>query len=577
MPLPTTFLETLRRLLQDPSLATRNAVFDASMQALLIARVDALTPDLLTWLTAADVTAEAGSLEAQTTYSRIALNVSGFEYRLSRFRDGLMGQPRKIRRRTPSDLLTATPSDRVRYLLSDPVDGVLLLDQNLEIVRTFPGLISTGTIAGAQYADAQCAVAATIGVVEVLVVACAAPQHAVQIFNYATGALLATIGTPGTAGLPDAVPVRLTDPVSVAVDEDNSRLFIACRTGNGTGGDLSSAGFVLEFDIAAPAAPVLVDYVLVGDGLYRLNNSECRRPSDVFIEPEKLGPPLQPARLWVANGLGDVAAFTRAAVTDPWVPTLTIEAQGAGYTLGPDTVTLPANEFSENAIDVLTGADATTRLYVAASRTAEVHVFRASTPVTAPAFGGVIDFGAHEAKYGQRGLETSMPYNTMLRVYSTPTQPRLTFGVFASATGVCADEAVITGESAASLVLHVADADAGRLQRLRLEVYEDENLVTFAPATSAVPLSIIGWFLPAGSSFPSAYLTLEARDPGDAAVTPVIPSTPWREVPQAGLGTSVSGPLLTRYQFRLRAQLPSNAPVSGYSVPAIGVIFRQSW
>lgn len=577
MPLPTTFLETLRRLLQDPSLATRNALFDASMQALLVARVDALTPDVLTWLTASDVLSEAGSLEAQPTYSRLALNASGFEYRLSRFRDGLMGQPRKMRRRTPSDLLAATPSDRVRYLLSDPVDGVLLLDQNLEIVRTFPGLISSGTISGAQYADANCAVAATIGVTEIVVVACGAPQHAVQIFNYATGALLATIGTPGTAGLPDAVPVRLTDPVSVAVDEDNSRLFIACRTGNGTGGDVTSAGFVVEFDIAAPAAPVLVGYVLVGNGLYRLNNSQCRRPSDVFIEPEKLVPPLQPARLWVANGLGDVAAFTRAAVTDPWVPTLTIEAQGAGYTLGPDTVTLPANEFSENAIDVLTGADATTRLYVAASRTAEVHAFRASTPATVPAFGGAVDFGAHEAKYGQRGLETSMPYNTMLRVYSTPVQPRLTFGVFASATGVCADETTITGESAASLVLHVADADAGRLQRLRLEVYEDENLITFNSAVSAVPVCVVGWFLPVDASFPAEYLTLEVRDPGDATVTPVIAATPWREVPRAGFSPSVSGPLLTRYQFRLRARLPSTAPISSYSTSAIGVVLRQSW
>jgi hypothetical protein len=577
MPLPSIFLETLRRLLQDPSLAARNALFDASMQASLLARVDALTPDLLEFLTASRAESQAGSLEAQTTYNRIALNVSGFEYRLSRFRDGLMGQPRKLRRRTPSDLLAATPSDRVRYLLSDPVDGVLLLDQNLEIVRTFPGLISSGTIAGAQYADAQCAVAATIGATELLIVACGAPQHAVQILNYATGALVATIGTPGTAGLPDAVPVRLTDPVAVAVDEDTSRLFIACRTGNGTGGDLTSAGFVVEFDVTAPAAPVLVGYVLVGDGLYRLNNSECRRPSDVFIEPEKIGPPLQPARLWIANGLGDVAAFTRAIVTDPWVPTLTIEAQGAGYTLGPDTVTPPANEFSENAIDVLTGDDDVTRLYVAASRTAEVHVFRASAPATAPAYGGAVDFGAHEAKYGQRGLETSMPYNTTLRVYSTPQQPRLTFGVFAAATGVCADETVLTGESAASLVLHVADADAGRLQRLRLEVYEDENLVTFAPSVSAVPLCVIGWFLPVDATFPPEYLTLEVRDPGDSTVTPVIPSTPWREVPRTSLNGPNNGPLLTRYQFRLRARLPSAAPISAYQTSAIGVILRQAW
>lgn len=569
-----TFIETLKRLLADPALATKNTSLDPTLLALYQARVDGLTPDVVNWYGAPDVVtsgsdAPTGSLAPDVMRSRLALDIDGFEFTLSRFRDGLQTTPRKVRRRRPGDALFATPSDRVRYVLADPTDGVLLLDQNMEIVRTFPGLVPELTpITGAFYKDAEAACPATLGATptEHMIIACG-EQHCVQILNYATGGLVATIGTPGMAGFPDDVPVRLTDPVSISVDELNSRLFIACRTGN-PDTDTSDAGFVCEFDVTAPGAPVFVGYVVQGKGLYRLNNSECRRPSDVFFVPAVVSPAV-PARLWIANGLGDVAALERATLTDPWVPTLVIEAQGSGYVLGPDVVTVTNGFYAENALDVLTGSDTHTRVSVAVNRLGLVEVFRAGSTSTAT------PFGKHEATYGVRRIENSMPFGTPLRVHSTPLEPPLTFGVFTQATGVVADETTLPGEEVATSVLIVSDADAGRLQRVRLSIYSTTNTVTFNPVTSGVAVQVVGWFLPPSADFPPDFLTLEVRDPG--STTPVVAAGPWREVPRAGFSLPTQGPAMTRYQFRLRASLPRTAPVRAYELGAVGVILRQAW
>lgn len=572
-----TFIETIRRIVADPSVISRNPTLDSTLVTLLTDRINALTPDVTTWLTASDVVTSGadqptGALAPNVTKNAIALGTDGFQFRLSKFRDGLQSTPRKIRRRNPSGVLFATPADRVRYVMADPTDGVMLLDQNLEVVRTFPNLIAAGTLASNQYRQAEAAAVGTVGVTELMFIACGA-QHAVQILNYATGALVATIGVPGTAGLPDDAPTPgLTDPVSVSVDEVGERLFVACRSGD-VAPDANDAGFVAEFDISTPATPVFVDYVVSGNGLYRLNNGQCRQPSDVLFIPTPGGVGAPPDRLWIANGLGDVAGFEQAAPGDPWFPSLVIEAQGPAWTLGPDTLATgtPPPVFAENAIDVFTDTASATRLFVSASRTAQVEVFRVSTGASAQ------PFGSHEATYGQRGLEDSMSYGSVLRAYSTPQQPNLTYGVFSQATGVVADDTTLPGDAVVTSVLVVADAGAGRVQRLTLPVYDDENTVTFTAASSTVPVQVVGWFLPADASFPAEYLTVEVRDPGDADATPVIAAGPWREVPKAGFSNTVMGLGMVRYQFRLRASLPRTAAVKAYSVPALGVLLRQQW
>lgn len=566
MPIVSTFIETLKRLIADPALGTKNTLLDPTMVSLLAARVAALTPDQVTWWSTGDVLTTEGALVTDVAKNTVSLDVDGFAVAFSQFRDGLLPAPSKIRRRAPTDVITAAPADRVQYILADATNGVLLLDSNMEVVRTFPGLTATVPLVGATYTDATSAVTATVASTELIFIACPS-QHCVQVLNYATGALVATIGVPGTSGVPSASPAKLNLPVAVAVDETGSRLFIACTSGN-IGPDVTNAGFVTEFNITTPASPTFVSAFLFGGGVYRLNNMQCQKPSDLFLEPAKLSP-AQAARLWVSNGLGDVAAFTRAVVTDPWVPTLVIPAQGKDYVLGPDTVT--SATIANNAIDVLTGSDTETRLYVAASVVGKVEVFRASGAVG-------LALGRHDATYGHHGIESTLPFTVPLRLYSTPLDPPLTFGVFTTPTGVVADEQIPDGETVAVPVLLVGDAGAGRVQRLRLSVYDDtNNLVTFNTAKSDVPVSVMGWFLPADATFPPEFLTVEVRDPGDSSVSPVIPSTPWREIPQAGFSVPTQGPTLTRYQFRVRVSIPSTATVSAYSLPALGVLMRQAW
>ncbi len=570
MAIVSTFIETLKRLVQDPSVGTKNAVFtDSTMVTLFTSRITALTPDQVSWLGAGDVSATAGSLTTDVTSNSISLDTDGFEMTFSKFRDGLAAAPLKIRRRIPSDVITTTPDDRVQYVMSDSTNGVLLLDPNLEVVRTFPGLTSTLPLVGATYADARCAVTATITATEYMFIACGT-QHCVKVLDYATGALVATIGVAGTSGIPTTVPVRLDTPVALAVDETGMRLFIVCQAGDPVGSDSTDAGYVCEFNITAPAAPVLESVFLLGKGLYRLNHMECKAPCDVFFEPAKgaLIPP-QDARLWVANGLGDVAAFTRADEADPWVPTLVIPAQGRDYVLGPDLVSTAT--MAQNAIDVLTDSDDVTHLYVAANLMGRVEVFRASRSQ------GGLPFGLHETSYGKRGIESTMPFGVPLRVHSTPAEPPLTFGVFTTPSGVVADEQTPLEEDTAVPVLVVADATAGRLQRLRLPIYGTTNVVTFNSAVSEVPLYPMGWFLPADATFPPEFLTVEVRDPGDATVSPVIAAGPWREVPRAGYSVPTQGVTLTRYQFRLKVTVPQTASISSFRTGALGVLLRQAW
>ena len=571
MPLPSAFTEMLRRLIADPALGSKNTVYaDGTLQTYYTDRVNALTPDKVEWFGAPEVDVvtdvPTGSLEPDVNGNAVVLDTAGFSYSLSQHRDGVQRAPRRIRRRSPGIAVVATPADRVRYLVAGATDGVMLLDEGLEIVRTFANFEPAGApVSATGYNDAECAVAATptTAAVEHLFVACGGAQHVVQIYNFATGAHVASIGTPGTAGLPGAGD--LTEPVAVAVDEVNDLLFIACASGDAPGSDALSNGFVAEFDISAIAAPVFNQFHLIAGGLNRLNNAECQKPSDVFFAP---GATVPDERLWVANGLGDVGAFSRALVGDAYQPTMVFEAIGPGYVLGANGLT-GAPE-SQNSIDLLTGADGNTRVYVSADRLGRVEVFRVNATADKAA-------GSHEASYGVLGAESALPYTVTLPVQASNRDPLLTFGSIADASGIVADELTLPGDSLASKLVVVADKAAGRLQRLRSDVYEDSNTVTYLPQTSTVPVCVVGWFLPADATFHPDQLTLEVRDQGDATTTPVIAATPWREVPQAGFSVAVQGPAQTRYQFRLRARLSRTSEVQAFRTGAVGVILRQQW
>jgi hypothetical protein len=100
------FTELLTRLLQDPALSTKNATFDSTLQTYYTDRVAALTQDKVEWYGASDIIssggeAPTGALSPNVNLNRVELDIDGFEFRTSRYRDGLQSTPRKIRRRSP--------------------------------------------------------------------------------------------------------------------------------------------------------------------------------------------------------------------------------------------------------------------------------------------------------------------------------------------------------------------------------------------------------------------------------------------------------------------------------------------
>jgi hypothetical protein len=558
------FNQTLVLLLQDPAVTQKNALLqNATLQGQYVARAEAITQDVVIRLRVGDVLTASpnqpkGALERNYAKAAVELDTAGFKYALSKFRDGTHTTPRRIRRREPGDGLFTTPADRIRYVVADSSDGVTFLDANLEIVRTLPGLAPLATpSSGGQYQAAKGACAATLGATEYVFVACDS-RHIVQIYNLATGASVATIGVHATSGLPDDLPAaRLTNPVSVTVDEANSRLFVVCSQGTATGA--TGDGFVCEFDVTAPATPVFVSYTLIASGLNRLNNAQVSEPSDAFFVP---GATVADGRLWVANGLGDVGVFARAALVDPFSPQLVLEAVGPDYVLGPDT-TLTAT-LANNSIDVLLGSDGSQRLFVAVDQLGVVEVFRVGGTVTSVAV------GTKEATYGYHGFEDFLPYNVRLPPQASVHEPALTFGSLASPAGVVADELTLTGDTVVSKLLVVGDSQAGRLQRLNANIYDDVNEITFAAITFGVDTRIDGWAI--AGSLPPEYVFVDVRDPGDATVTPVIPVGDYQEVSRL-CGSTL--PAATRMQIRVRVKLPRTAPVTNYNIKELLLLLTQ--
>lgn len=558
------FKQLLAGVLKDPAVISKNSLFsqDPEMVREILSYVDSITDDDVRRLEVSDVLdsapdAPSGAITRDFSQGCVSVNTRGFKYALSKYRDGLHSSPRRIKRRTPGVMVPVDSQDRVRYILSSPSDGVMLLDRNLEIVRSFPGMGDGPT----QYSGPESAVAATIGGVEYMLIACPL-RHIVQVYEYSSGVHVATIGGDGVSGVPSANDNLLSSPVAVAVDENESRLFIACRNGDAPGSDGEDNGYVVEFDLSAPATPVFARYHLVAGGLNRLNNGECESPSDLFFHAAE---EVRESRLWVANGRGDVGSFGREDTTDVLTPKMVFEAMGDSYVLGPDNID-GATE-ADNSIDLLRGGDGVLRLYVSAARVGVVEVFRLAED-------GDYALGHHEATYGYHGFEDVYPYGVQLRHQATNRDPRLTFGSIANASGVVADELNLPGDQRTSRLLVVADKQAGRLQRLNTDVYDGDNYVVYAPLSFEVPVALAGWFITDGD-LPAEYATVEFREPADDETSPATPAGPWRELPRTGL-LGVTMKTTSRVQVRLKVRLPRNAPVRSYRVYGLGLLFKQS-
>lgn len=277
------FVELLRTAVQDPGFVRGNTLLqNAAFMAQIQARINALNPDMNVVLDVDDVLTTSGSIVADPLHNRVVYTPAGFQVKLSNV-DATVFTPARCWVRTETD--GSTPADGVRYLVADEVKGVLLLLEDMTVKSLFPGL---GQQAGSGYADATSVLTFTVSSVEYVAIAMA-DHHIVRIYNYTSGAMVATIGTLDTPG---ATGTLLNRPSDLAWDSTTSRLYISCTAGQPVGAT-QAYGFVTRFTMTTPASPVLVDIYLKYVSNGSLANMECNVPQGLFFDADKL---------WVTNG-----------------------------------------------------------------------------------------------------------------------------------------------------------------------------------------------------------------------------------------------------------------------------------
>lgn len=437
------FKDFLATALQDVDFVRKNTILqDATYVQNLLARVDALTPDIAVAQTYADFESGLGLLLQDSANRTIAFKPKGFQTTLSAYREGLTSEPRRLFRR-------ATVTDGIYYLLSDggigaAGSGVFLLNNKLDVIRRLPHY-GPNTAAG-DYEDPACAITFTISTIEYVAVA-DATHHVVHIYLYAAPyTLVATIGTVDTPG---AAADLLTAPNGLAVDTVNELLYVSCPTGQPAGASASN-GFVAVYDLSTIAVPVYSAIPFFYAGTGSLLDAQVYTPVDLVYDG---------TLLWISNNGNDtVGAFDVSGATP--ICTRFIESAGAGYTLrGPQQIYFRSvvGDFEH--------------LYIVNGETGTIEEFDATTY-------------QHLATYGIRSSEDATP------VGYTRLSPDV-YGAVGQPYGIVVD--TVTIDDQATNVLIVTDPANKRLHRFNLDAYTDDNFVNFAEQTFSVPVVFEGW------------------------------------------------------------------------------------
>jgi len=429
------FKRTLQDALSDVDFVRKNTVFqDTTFATQVSERVTSLTQDQNVkenWR----IESQTGLLDADAPNRRLVFDPKGFSIALSRFREGTVDEPGKIWRRP--DPVT----DDIYYLLADEARGVLLLGQNLEVIRLFPGY--GPDIAGQEYNEVSSVIAFTIGLVEYVAIAMVG-HHVVHIYEYATGTFVAAIGTVDTPGTPDGGNL-LDSPVDLAVNEATNELWVACRAGQPIGATAPN-GFLAVYDLTVPAAPAWASipsyYETDGSLLHR----EVNQPSGLLLDPTLNA-------VWVANG--GSSEFGALSNTNGDLIKF-FEGRTLNYTLS-----------APGALKIRDLGAGTRWVYVANTNYGTIEVFDVQSQ-------------KHLHTYGFRSAEDT-----------TVSQTDFVFGSIGQATGVQPDTVTIDGVETEVIV--VSDALNGRVQRINEEAYDSDNFVVYTPRTFTVPLHIIGW------------------------------------------------------------------------------------
>jgi hypothetical protein len=436
------FKSLLALALDDVDFRRKNTIFqDADYLAAQQSRVSVLTPDISISQTSDDVKSALGMLINEKAERRIRFDPRGFETTFSAYREGTISDPRRFWKRE-------NETDGVRYLLSDKVGGVFLLNSSLEVLRRFPGLDTASVVAGSSYDDATDAITFTVGATEYLAIAMES-RSIVRIYEYDEPfTLVATIGTPDTPGATSAL---LTEPATLAFDSDNDRLFIGCTTGQPAGASADS-GFVTIYDVSTPSAPVHEDIAMFFNLTGSLFDVEVEGPTDLFFDETS-------ELLWVVNGNNEVGAFSIDTTTPIYSLRKFLEPSGRGYTLRS-----PQQLYIQESIGGFK------RLYISNGSTGTLEEFDELSL-------------SHLNTYGYRASEDEL--STFTRLSDS------VYGALGFAHGVVPDRIFI--EDQETDVLVASDNLNKRIHRFNLTAYSTENYVNFQLLTFEVPIMVNGW------------------------------------------------------------------------------------
>ncbi len=427
---------TIKQALQDPDFRRKNTVFqdEVYLQAYLD-RVDALTDDFSITQGYSDVISVLGMIEQETGQSVIKFDTRGFVTTLSAFREGILGNPRKIW------LRDVAGSDE-RYLVSDSVGGVLVLNSDVEALHRFANF-GPDLDPGNEYSDASACCTFTVGATEYIAITMYS-HHVCHIYEYATGTWVARIGQVDTPGVIDDY---LNNPVGIAVDEDNSILYFLNEEGQPAGATLDR-GYVSSYDVSVPATPAFIENLLFYNNTGSLLDVECTTGADILFDA---------GLLWLTNGNNEVGAIDVSAA--PYRCVKYIEPAGAGYAL-----------YSPAQIHIHDASGGFKQVYVANGAAGVIERFDHLTL-------------KHEITYGYRALEDEL--NSLNRLSTH------VFGAVGFAQAVIADRVFLDGEETDVMVC--GDTLNKRLHRFNLNAYTQDNFANFSLLTLNVPVSFTGW------------------------------------------------------------------------------------
>lgn len=478
---------------KDPDFLRKNTTMqDPVLQGSLQLRVASLTPDYNLSFDYSDVINEVGALTVDQVDRSVRFLPSAAGFVVSSFREGVIDSPGKLTVRAEPG--AETPVDGVRYLCADATRGIVQIGELLNVVGVFPNFAATPSQSPTfAYTAPRAVQNFTIGGVEYVAVAMGAPHHIINIYAYATGAGVASIGQLGVPGVP---PLGLSNPVALAFNPATNLLYVACTTGQ-PGGAVSSTGFVCTVDLTNPAVP----------GAPTLLFNLCTRTDGSVLHNEVSGPKALAfdsftTSLWIVNGNDEIGSVSlTTGLLNAFIPIKSAQYMFSGVT------------------DIHIKQSISQRvLYVANSD-----------------YGNVVSYDLQAKRYSEVFGLRSIEDNSL-------SQDLLFFGSAGSVNGVLPDTVTIDGESVDCII--VADSANKRMQRLDESAYSLENSVIFGSISLPVPVVVHGWSVVGDVT--SDMLQVEYR---------VRSTDPWHELPQEGF-ISPTTTLQVRVQVKILPNRP---------------------